>query len=136
MTGVSELIFPDYDGNGTFGSLGNGLVNSAVALLFIDFDTPRRLRVNGVATLILDGPASTVFAGARRGVRVQAEMIFPNRPRYVHRMQLVEPSPYVPREGTVPRCRHGSAWMRFATCYCLATRRGRKADLPAVAASL
>ncbi len=102
MTGVSELIFPEYDGNGTFGSLGNGLVNSAVALLFIDFDTPRRLRLNGVAMLVLDGPAPTVFAGARRVVRVHVEVIFPNCPRYVHRMQLVEPSPYAPRDDTVP----------------------------------
>ena len=35
-------------------------------------------------------------------VRVRAERIFPNCPRYIPRMSLVEPSPYVPREGTPP----------------------------------
>ena len=34
------LAFPSYDGNGMFRSLGNVLVNPAVALLFIDFERP------------------------------------------------------------------------------------------------
>ena len=41
VVGEDELAFPSYDGNGMFRSLGNVLVNPAVALLFIDFDTPR-----------------------------------------------------------------------------------------------
>ena len=32
-----------YDGNGMFRSLGNVLVNPAIALLFIDFEQPRRV---------------------------------------------------------------------------------------------
>ena len=47
VTGADELAFPSYDGNGMFRSLGNVLVNPPVALLFIDFERPRRLRVNG-----------------------------------------------------------------------------------------
>ena len=50
VTGPSELAFPDYDGNGMFKSLGNVTVNPNVGLLFIDFERPRRLRVNGTAT--------------------------------------------------------------------------------------
>src|SRR5690349_8312913 len=38
------LAFPSYDGNGMFKSLGNVLVNPYVGLLFIDFETPKRLR--------------------------------------------------------------------------------------------
>ena len=88
VTGPAELVFPSYDGNGMFRSLGNLLVNARVGLLFIDFENPRRLRVNGTAVL----DASLV-------VRVKAEQIFPNCPRYIHRMQLTELSPYVPRAG-------------------------------------
>ena len=44
VTGVSELAFPDYDGNGMFKSLGNILVNPEVGLLFIDMgDKPRQI---------------------------------------------------------------------------------------------
>src|SRR5688572_28694990 len=33
-----ELVFPDYDGNGMFKSLGNVAVNPSVGLLFLDFE--------------------------------------------------------------------------------------------------
>src|SRR5262249_14398945 len=52
VVGPSELAFPDYDGNGMFKSLGNIVVNPSVGLLFIAMhDKPRRLRVNGTATV-------------------------------------------------------------------------------------
>jgi predicted pyridoxine 5'-phosphate oxidase superfamily flavin-nucleotide-binding protein len=105
-----ELAFPSYDGNGMFRSLGNVTVHPAVALLFIDFATPRRLRVNGTATLEHDGPLLAAFTGAQLVVRVKADLIFPNCPRYIHRMALVEPSAYVPRAGTPPPV---PAWKRF-----------------------
>ncbi|HWI10056.1 MAG TPA: pyridoxamine 5'-phosphate oxidase family protein [Burkholderiaceae bacterium] len=99
VTGESELAFPSYDGNGMFRSLGNVLVNAAVALLFIDFEKPNRLRVNGRATINDDDDLLGAFPGAQLVVRVRAERIFPNCPRYIHRQATVEPSPYVPREG-------------------------------------
>lgn len=54
------LAFPSYDGNGMFKSLGNILVNPYVGMLFIDFESPKRLRVNGRATMSEDDPASGV----------------------------------------------------------------------------
>ena len=92
VIGEAELAFPSYDGNGMFRSLGNVLVNPAVALLFIDFEHPRRLRVNGSASVAGDDPLLASFAGAQLIVRVRAERIFPNCPRYIHRMTTVEPS--------------------------------------------
>ena len=57
VTGASELAWPDYDGNGMFKSLGNIAVNANVGLLFIDMhEKPRRLRVNGTATVSRDDP--------------------------------------------------------------------------------
>jgi predicted pyridoxine 5'-phosphate oxidase superfamily flavin-nucleotide-binding protein len=99
VSGESELSFPSYDGNGMFRSLGNVLANPRVGLLFLDFEQPRRLRVLGLARL--EEPDGTV-QGAQLIVRVRAERIFPNCPRYIHRMQLVEPSVYAPRPGHKP----------------------------------
>ncbi|HWQ38447.1 MAG TPA: pyridoxamine 5'-phosphate oxidase family protein [Burkholderiales bacterium] len=96
------LVFPSYDGNGMFKSLGNVLVNPAVGLLFIDFESPRRLRVNGRATVSGEDALLPEFAGAQLVVRVRAEAIFPNCPRYIHRMQIVEESVYTPCAGYVP----------------------------------
>jgi predicted pyridoxine 5'-phosphate oxidase superfamily flavin-nucleotide-binding protein len=102
VTGAAELAFPSYDGNGMFRSLGNVLTNPAVALLFIDFEQPRRLRINGRASFSADDPLLRNFEGAQLVVRVCAERIFPNCPRYIPRMGIAERSPYVPRAGYTP----------------------------------
>jgi hypothetical protein len=96
------LAFPSYDGNGMFKSLGNVLVNPHVGLLFVDFETPRRLRVNGRASVHEDDVLREQFVGAQVIVRVEAEAIFPNCPRYIHAMRMVEESPYAPCEGHTP----------------------------------
>jgi uncharacterized protein len=93
------LAFPSYDGNGTFLSLGNLLVNAQVGLLFVDFASPKRLRVNGIASLHEDDPLLPSYPGAQLVVRVQATDVLPNCPRYVHRMELVERSRFVPHDG-------------------------------------
>jgi len=96
------LAFPSYDGNGMFKSLGNTLVNPHVGMLFIDFESPKRLRVNGQASVHEDDPLIEQFAGAQLIVRVRADAIFPNCPRYIPKMQLAEPSVYVPQPGADP----------------------------------
>jgi predicted pyridoxine 5'-phosphate oxidase superfamily flavin-nucleotide-binding protein len=110
VLGEDELAFPSYDGNGMFRSLGNVLANPAVALLFIDFDSPRRLRVNGRASIAGDDPLLPQFTGAQLVVRVRAERIFPNCPRYIPRLSTAEESPYVPRPGYTPPI---PKWKRF-----------------------
>ena len=102
VTADAELAFPSYDGNGMFRSLGNVLVNPAVALLFIDFERPNRLRVNGTARVVEGDPLLASHPGAQFIVRVQAARIFPNCPRYIPDMQLVDPSIYAPRPGVEP----------------------------------
>jgi uncharacterized protein len=100
VSGPSELAFPDYDGNGMFKSLGNILVNPHVGMLFIAMhDKPRRLRVNGIATVREDDVLLGKTVGAQLIVRVAARAIFPNCPRYIPTMQLTEPSIYAPRLG-------------------------------------
>jgi uncharacterized protein len=111
VTGPSELAFPDYDGNGMFKSLGNMVVNHAVGLLFIAMHgKPQRLRVNGDATVSSDDPLLAETVGAQLIVRVAVRAIFPNCPRYIPTMQLVEPSIYAPRAGSEPP---EPAWKSF-----------------------
>src|SRR3977135_2574419 len=61
------LAFPSYDGNGMFKSLGNLLVNPQVGLLFIDFESPKSLRVNGRATVHEDDQLLAEHHGAQAG---------------------------------------------------------------------
>ncbi len=103
ITGPSELAFPDYDGNGMFKSLGNILVNAEVGMLFIAMHgKPQRLRVNGTATVSRGDPLLARTVGAQLMVRVAARSIFPNCPRYIPTMQLVDASIYAPRPGADP----------------------------------
>jgi uncharacterized protein len=112
VVGPSELAFPDFDGNGMFKSLGNILVNPNVGMLFITMHgKPQRLRVNGTATVSNDDPLIAETVGAQLVVRVTARAIFPNCPRYIPSMQLIEPSKYAPRSGhQAPE----PAWKQFA----------------------
>jgi predicted pyridoxine 5'-phosphate oxidase superfamily flavin-nucleotide-binding protein len=104
------LAFPDYDGNGMYRSWGNVVANPAVGLLFLDFETPKRLRVNGTAQISADDPLLAEFPGAVFIVRVTAARIFPNCPRYIHKMQLTEYSAYAPRPDYSPPV---PAWKSF-----------------------
>jgi predicted pyridoxine 5'-phosphate oxidase superfamily flavin-nucleotide-binding protein len=106
------LAFPDYDGNGMYRSWGNVLVNPSVGLLFLDFESPKRLRVNGTARVGADDPMREDFPGSVFIVRVTAGRIFPNCPRYLHKMQLVEYSKYAPRPDYAPPV---PAWKTFDT---------------------
>ena len=94
-----------------FKSLGNLLVNENVGLLFIAMhDKPKRLRINGTARLSDSDPLLKETVGAQLIVRVTARAIFPNCPRYIPAMKLVEPSAYVP----LPKCDPPEpAWKTF-----------------------
>ena len=104
------LAFPSYDGNGMFRSLGNIRLNPRVSLLFIDFEQPQRLRILGQASAADDDLIAGRWPGAQMVVRVAVALVFPNCPRYIHRMQLVETSAYVPSRGVQPP---EAPWKRF-----------------------
>ena len=106
----NTLAIPDYDGNGMYRTWGNVLVNPQVGLLFIDFEQPKRLRVNGVARIDADDPLQAEFDGCVFVVRITVDRIFPNCPRYLHRMQLLEHSAHAPRPDYEPPI---PAWKTF-----------------------
>jgi len=93
------IAFPNYDGNGMYLSMGNIATTGQVGLLFIDFEQQRRMRVNGIATLHPDDPLSADYPEAQFMVRVQVREVFPNCPRYIHKMKRVARSRFVPKAG-------------------------------------
>jgi hypothetical protein len=97
VVGERQLAIPNYDGNGMYLSWGNVRVNPHVGLLFIDFRRQRRMRVNGTASIYPDDALLASYPEAQFVVRVTATEIFPNCPRYIHQMELVERSRFVPR---------------------------------------
>jgi predicted pyridoxine 5'-phosphate oxidase superfamily flavin-nucleotide-binding protein len=100
VIGPSELAFPDYDGNGMFKSLGNLVENGNLGMLFMTMDgAPRRLRVNGEATVSDDDPLLGQMVGAQLVVRVKVRAIFPNCPRYVPDLESGQEARHAPRAG-------------------------------------
>lgn len=119
------LAFPDYDGNGMYRSWGNLLVNPHVGLLFVDFEKQKRLRVNGTAQISAEDPLRDSYPGSVFVIRVAAERIFPACPRYIHKLQLVEFSAYVPQAGYTPPV---PAWKTYETFRDALPERDRVAD--------
>ncbi|MDP6690940.1 MAG: pyridoxamine 5'-phosphate oxidase family protein [Alphaproteobacteria bacterium] len=93
------VVFPSYDGNGMYYSMGNIANNAKLGLLFIDFETPHRLRLEGSAALDDDPALLASYPEAQLLVRIAVARVWVNCPRYVHRYQRIEASRYVPRQG-------------------------------------
>jgi|TARA_B110000879_G_scaffold60680_1_gene85126 predicted pyridoxine 5'-phosphate oxidase superfamily flavin-nucleotide-binding protein len=97
------IIFPNYDGNGMYMSMGNIQAKAKVGLLFIDFETPQRVRVRGEAKCIREGNLLESYPGSNLVVEISVTHAWVNCPRYVHHMQPLEQSPYVPqKDGAIP----------------------------------
>jgi predicted pyridoxine 5'-phosphate oxidase superfamily flavin-nucleotide-binding protein len=97
------LVWPDYDGNGMFKSLGNIASNPAVGILFIRMgESPKRLRCNGTAQVVFDDPLMAQFAGAQALVKMTPGDVFPNCPRYIPDLGATKASPYIPAAGKAP----------------------------------
>ncbi|HEU5443237.1 MAG TPA: pyridoxamine 5'-phosphate oxidase family protein [Steroidobacteraceae bacterium] len=92
------LVFPVYDGNGMFLSLGNISSTANVGMLFIDFASPRRLRVQGTARVFPNGGPHGGSPGAQYLIEVTAEQVFVNCGRYIHKLESKSLSPHVPDE--------------------------------------
>ncbi|MEQ1651432.1 MAG: pyridoxamine 5'-phosphate oxidase family protein [Hyphomicrobium sp.] len=102
---ATTILFPSYDGNGMYLSMGNIAANPEIGILFIDFEKPFRLRLQGRAELIVSGPEVSMFKEAEMAVKVSVHETWMNCPRYVHKMQKIEPSRYAPGvEAETPFC--------------------------------
>lgn len=101
----STLMFPSYDGNGMYLSMGNISGNAEIGMLFIDFEKSFRLRAQGRAELIVGGDDVKAFKDAEMVVKVAIHEVWMNCPRYVHRYEKIETSRYAPGvETETPFC--------------------------------
>lgn len=95
-----HLIFPDYSGNGLLHTIGNFLENPHVGLLFIEFESARRIKVNGRVDIIDDAEELKAYrslpgyTAAKRIIRVEVEYAVLNCSRYLDRA-LKRPAPPV-----------------------------------------
>jgi hypothetical protein len=94
----TTILFPSYDGNGMFLSMGNIVANGRIGLLFMDFDTPHRVRVHADAVVVDDGPLLDAYPGADLVVRATVIESFINCPRYITRQASTTPAIHVPDE--------------------------------------
>jgi predicted pyridoxine 5'-phosphate oxidase superfamily flavin-nucleotide-binding protein len=102
---ANTLMFPSYDGNGMYLSMGNISGNAEIGMLFIDFERPFRLRAQGRAELIVDGDEVKAFKEAEMVVKVSIHEVWINCTRYVHRYKKIESSRYAPGvEDETPFC--------------------------------
>ncbi|MHB8301576.1 MAG: pyridoxamine 5'-phosphate oxidase family protein [Acidobacteriaceae bacterium] len=83
------LAFPDYRGNNLYNSLGNILVNPHIGMLFVDFQSRSRARVNGRAEIIEDkGAYAEIWPRALRYVKVVVEQAYGNCNARIPRMAM------------------------------------------------
>ena len=69
------LVFPDFQGNSHFNTLGNLVTTPRAGLLFPDFKTGDLVQRIGSAEIVWDGPAVDASPGAQRLLRVTPESV-------------------------------------------------------------
>lgn len=73
------LIFPDYAGNKIYNSLGNIMLNPNIGLLFIDFKSTSRLRINGSAKIIEENAIyKKIWPKSLRFIKVGVKQVYFN----------------------------------------------------------
>ncbi len=99
----TTLLFPSYDGNGMFLSMGNIVGDGRIGLLFMDFDKPHRVRVHANAEVSDEAELLAQYPGADLVVQATVVDSFINCPRYITRQASAEPSKNVPDDtGAAP----------------------------------
>lgn len=93
----NRIVFPGFDGNGMFLSMGNIEGQHKVGLLFVDFEKPNRLRLQGTARMLSESPLMADYTEAKYLVEVTVTKVWINCPRYIHKYAKVAQSVYVPR---------------------------------------
>lgn len=90
------VLFPIYDGNGMFLSAGNISATAKIGMLFIDFETPHRVRLQARASISTQPDHLELFPGALVAVEAHVDSTFVNCGRYIHKHSRIESSKHVP----------------------------------------
>ena len=96
VASADHLVWPDYQGNMMFMSLGNVAVYPRAGLLFVDFETGDVLQLTGRASIDWDPTRAAAFPGAQRLVELDVETVIDAPAASPLRWRLVEPSPANP----------------------------------------
>lgn len=91
----SGLMWPDFQGNNFFNTIGNLLADGRAGLLFIDFERGDLLHLSGRADVVWEGPQVDGFAGAKRMLRFTVERFVFRQGALPMRWVLRESSPYL-----------------------------------------
>ena len=105
VVGPELLVFPDYDGNGMFKSLGNiqpDAAGRAPVHRHAGVSQAPAGQRHGRARVRRPASCRNKFEGAQALIRVTPQHIFPNCPRYIPDLRRDAPSVYVPEAGRTP----------------------------------
>ena len=110
MPDAQTLLFRRFDGNGRFFSTGNAAAAaSPLGLLFMDFVTPSRLRLQGTAQRTDDPATVGLWPGAQFAVQVQNAALTSHCARHVPRLRRLQGARCVPHavtgEQPIPCCK-------------------------------
>jgi uncharacterized protein len=96
VVSATKLLFPDYDGNNMFNTLGNLFQNPHAGLLFLAFERGETLQLTGTARILWDSTRLTEFAGAQRLVEFELTQAIATTNATPLRWHFAEYSPYNP----------------------------------------
>jgi len=92
----TTLLFPCFDGNGMWLSMGNIIEHDKVGMLFINMVNPHRIRIQGTATLTRDPSILDHWQDVGLAAQVKLTHTWINCPRYIHPVDKRNQSPHVP----------------------------------------
>lgn len=87
------IIWPEYNGNAMFNSLGNIHENSHAGLLFLDFEQGGTLQLSGSASIIWDEDRAAPFPGAERLVKFKISKVLKTEQATALRWKFIDYSP-------------------------------------------
>lgn len=94
----TTLLFPCFDGNGMWLSMGNIADHGKIGMLFINTVEPHRIRVQGTARLVREPNVLARWKDVGLAVEVTLTRTWINCPRYIHPMEKRGQSLHVPSE--------------------------------------
>ena len=94
----TTLLFPCFDGNGMWFSMGNIADHGKIGMLFINTVEPHRLRAHGTARLVRDPDVLARWKDVGLAVEVSLTRVWINCPRYIHPMEQRGQSQHVPSD--------------------------------------
>ena len=92
----TKLIWPDYNGNSLFQTLGNLAIDNRAGLLFSDWSSGGTLQITGRARIVWDQERVLSYPGAERLVEYEIEQIRETDHAGPLRWRLLDRSPYNP----------------------------------------